>query len=76
MRTWDNGYYLVVEVAHDHSLHAYEVYTLDGARLLGTVYPDTLAAQADCVAALDNGDDPITGGWEDGCGHTCTPYGW
>ena len=29
-----------------------------------------------CVEDLDEGNDPISAGWEDGLGHPCTFDGW
>lgn len=47
-----------------------------GEKYLGTVYPDTIEDMESCINDLDNGDNPITNGWEDGCGNSCTFDGW
>lgn len=75
MRTWnfDNGV-IVGESSHDADLHCFEVF--NGDRYLGTVYPNTIEDMNQCIKALDNGEDPISGGWEDGCGNTCSMNGW
>lgn len=75
MREWkfDNGIE-VFEKEHDHDLHIFKVYS--GDSYLGTVYPDTIGDMEECIETLDSGEDPITGGWEDGCGHSCSLDGW
>ena len=75
MRVWkfDNGI-SVEEGNYDGDLHCFWVY--DGDTYLGTIYPDTIIDMEDCADAMDYGTDPITGGWQDGCGHNCTREGW
>lgn len=70
---FSNGVY-VEEVGCDHLLHAFDVYK-DG-EYLGCVAPSTLEDMFECVERLNAGYDPITDGWEDGCGNACTFDGW
>jgi hypothetical protein len=74
MRTWENGEITVSEVDYNYDLHAFDVYV--GDRFLGTVYPATIEDMARCIKALDDGEDPVSDGWEDGCGNVCSLDGW
>lgn len=75
MRNWkyENGIE-VKEINYDYDLHALEVY--HGETYLGNIYPSTVQDMENCINLLDNGEDPITGCWEDGCGNCCTLDGW
>lgn len=75
MRTWkfENGI-IVKEMEFDYDLHKFEVY--HGEKYLGSVYPDSIKDMISCIADLDAGKDPISNGWEDGCGNGCTLNGW
>lgn len=64
----------VCEADFDYSLHCFKVYHED--KYLGTVYPADLEDMEACLAGLDAGNDPISGGWEDGRGNTCHFDGW
>lgn len=68
MWSFENG----IEV-YEHSEY-FAVY--NGDTLLGYIHPDTLEGFDDCRKALDSGEDPITGGWEDGLGNSCSLCGW
>lgn len=68
MRTWQNGKSKIVEIDFDHDLHAFEVYRDD--RLIGTVTPGSIDDMFACIDSLDNGEDPVEAGWEDGMGNT------
>lgn len=71
--TFDNGIE-VYESEFDYDLHCLKVY--NGDNYLGTVYPDSIEDMKSCFKDLDAGNDPITGGWEDGMGNSCTLDGW
>lgn len=75
MREWkfDNGIE-VYESEFDYDLHCLKVY--NGEKYLGTVYPACIEDMESCFKDLDAGNDPITSGWEDGCGNSCTFDGW
>lgn len=75
MGSWsfDNGI-SVEEEDYNFSLHCFDVYQDDV--YLGTVYPDNIKDMCQCIDELNNGSDPITGGWDDGCGNGCTLRGW
>lgn len=75
LRKWnfENGI-SVVECDFDFDLYCFEVY--NGEKYLGTIYPDSIESMKSCIADLENGKDPITNGWEDGCGNACTLDGW
>ena len=75
MKEWkfENGIE-VFESDYDYSLHCLKVY--NGEEYLGTIYPSAIDDMENCFEYLDNGDDPITFGWEDGCGNFCTLDGW
>jgi hypothetical protein len=75
MRKWifENGIE-VYESDFDYSLHCFKVY--NGDEFLGVVYPDTIESMQSCIDDLNAGIDPISGGWEDGCGNACTIDGW
>lgn len=75
MREWifENGIE-VYEMDFDHDLHMFRVY--DGDIKLGYIYPACLEDFENCVKLLDSGEDPVTGGWEDGCGNPCSRGGW
>lgn len=62
------------EIGYDHDLHAYEV--ADQGHVLGRIIPDSVEASDQCRQALEQGDCPICGRWEDGYGNTCTIAGW
>lgn len=64
---WDNGFCY-------STVHALEVYNKE--KFLGTVYPANNLSLEGCIKALDSGEDPVTGGWEDCCGHPCNEEGW
>lgn len=55
--------------------YAFDVYNADG-KFLGGIYPDTDEDSESCVKDLDDGSEPITDGWEDGCGNSCSIDGW
>ncbi len=75
MREWkfENGIE-VFEKEFDYDLHCLTVY--NGEAYLGTIYPSSIEAMESCFDDLDNGEDPVTGGWEDGAGNTCSMDGW
>lgn len=75
MKIWkfENGIE-VRESEYNYDLHCFEVYH-DG-RYLGDVCPGTIEDMEYCMAALNNGEDPISGGWDDGNTHPCTLDGW
>lgn len=75
MREWkfENGIE-VYETDHDYDLHCFKVYNEE--EYLGTVYPSSIEDMEECINALDDGDDPISCAWEDGCGNGCTLDGW
>ena len=75
MKEWkfENGIE-VYESEHNYDLHCFKVYNNDD--LLGIVYPNTIEDMEECIKSLDNGEDPISGGWEDGCGNNCKLDGW
>lgn len=75
MREWnfENGIN-VEECDYDYGLHCFKVY--NGGEYLGTVYPRNIEDMKLCIECLDNGEDPISGGWEDGMGNSCTIDGW
>lgn len=43
---------------------------------IGAIYPPNADWHLDVVMSLNNGYEPITGGWEDGRGNICTINGW
>lgn len=45
-------------------------------KVLGYIYPANDDDMELCKRDLDAGKDPITAGWEDGNGNTCTLNGW
>ena len=47
---------------------------MNGCMFTGSKLGDLLAL--DWPEFLDEGTDPITGGWEDGNGNTCSLDGW
>lgn len=55
--------------------YAFDVYNADG-KFLGGIYPDTNEDSDRCRQDLDEGSEPITDGWEDGCGNSCNINGW
>ena len=71
--TFENGIE-VYENDFDNDLHCLAVY--NGEEKLGTIYPDNIGDMESCIEALDAGEDPISGHWEDGCGNLCTLEGW
>lgn len=73
--TWNTQYgHIINEVDYDHDLHAFDVYA--GVRLLGSIYPSTIDDADECFEKLDNGEDPVADGWEDGLGNSCSEDGW
>lgn len=62
------------ECDFDYDLYIFEVEYDD--YYLGNIYPDSLETQERMIEEMDAGKDPITCGWEDGYGHTCTTDGW
>lgn len=75
MKSWEfKNSIKVFEEDYNYDLHCLKVYK--GESYLGTVYPGTIEDMHECMKCLDNGDDPITDGWEDGCGNPCTLEGW
>ena len=75
MKSWTfpNGIE-VYEKGYDYDLSCFAVW--DGDRYLGSVYPANIEDMQFCIAALDSGEDPISGGWDDGCMNPCTIEGW
>ena len=75
MKNWkfENGIE-VYEKELDFDLHGFAVY--DGDRYLGFISPSSIDDMQACINLLDEGKDPITDGWDDGCGHPCTIDGW
>lgn len=75
MKKWsfENGI-KVHENEYDADLHCLKVY--NNNKYLGTVYPQTIENMESCFKDLEAGIDPISGGWEDGCGNSCTLDGW
>lgn len=53
---------------------AFKVY--NGDTLLGYIYPADSEDMNKCRKELDAGKDPITAGWEDGLGNSCSLCGW
>lgn len=43
---------------------------------IGRVVPADMSDMEECVAKLDAGEDPVTGGWDDGNGNACSAKGW
>lgn len=74
IREWKFADIYVSECEYDGSLHCFKVYTDE--RYLGGIYPNSMEDMEACIADLDAGKDPITEGWEDGCGNVCDPRGW
>ena len=68
MWSFENG----IEV-YEHSDY-FTVY--NGDTLLGYVQPGTPEDMQQCRVDLDAGKDPITAGWEDGNGNSCSMCGW
>lgn len=64
----------VYEEAYDSDLHCLKVYS--GEKFLGTVYPSSIEDMQQLFEELDAGNDPVSSGWEDGLGNTCTLAGW
>ena len=64
----------VCEDKYDHELHCFRVYNFD--KYLGTIYPDTIEDMNNCIERLNDDNDPISDGWEDGMGIVCTFDGW
>ena len=75
MRKWnfENGVE-VYESEYNFDLHCFKVYNEE--KYLGTIYPSTIEDMESCATSLNNGDDPISAGWEDGCGNSCSLEGW
>lgn len=75
MRVWnfENGV-KVHEMSFDYDLHCFDVF--HNELFLGTVYPEDLETMRAMVKCLDEGEDPVSGKWEDGCGNICTMEGW
>lgn len=75
MKKWnfENGV-AVYEEEFDSDLHCLKVYKDD--KYLGTVYPASIVEMNIAINALDEGEDPISGHWDDGCGNACTLDGW
>lgn len=75
MREWkfENGI-SVQEDEFNYDLHCLKVY--HGEKYLGTIYPGSIEDMENCFKDLDNGNDPISNGWEDGLGNSCTLDGW
>lgn len=75
MREWnfENGIN-VEECEFDYDLHCFKVY--NGEKYLGIIYPGSIEDMESCIEELDNGNDPISDGWEDGMGNSCTIDGW
>ena len=67
MTTWtfENGV-IVTEVEYDNDLHEFVVMVGDKR---ATVTPGDLEEMEMCRKHLDNGEDPISWGWEDGRGN-------
>lgn len=83
MREWKfiNGIKVCeAEYDYDHDLHMFKVYNEsfygDTYRFLGDIYPNSIEHMEECIAKLDEGEDPITGSWEDGLGNVCSLEGW
>lgn len=74
---FNNGI-IVEEEDYDYDLHCFCVSRIkkDEVIILGYIYPANVEDMESCKKALDEGDDPITGGWEDGLGNTCYETGW
>lgn len=70
---FENGI-IVEECDYDHNLHCFKVY--NGDEYLGSVYPETIEDMESCIEAMEDGEDPISGGWEDGMGNVCNVDGW
>ena len=65
----------VYETEYDSDLHCLKVY--DREKYLGTIYPDSIENMERCFEDLNSGKDPISEGWEDGLGNSCTlDVGW
>ena len=75
MKTWKFKNVVVEEEEYNHDLHCFKVSDLQG-NTLGYIYPEDCFMMESCMESLDCGEDPISGGWEDGCGNSCTMDGW
>ena len=64
----------VSEEDFDYSLHCFQVW--NGDKYLGSVYPSTIEDMHELIKQLDDGSEPTTDSWEDGCGNTCSIDGW
>lgn len=75
MKKWffNNGIE-VYEKEFDYDPHCFDVFHND--KFLGSIYPNSIKDMEMCIQELDNGHDPITYNWEDGCGNPCTFDGW
>lgn len=74
MRKWKNNNIEIEEIPYNADLHAFEVYK--DAQKLGVIYPDSVEAMEEIAERLDAGEDPVSGGREDGLGNLCTLSGW
>ena len=70
---FENGI-TVVEKDFDFDLHCFAVY--EGEKYLGSIFPATIDDMISCKSDLDEGNEPIDSGWEDGNGNTCSRDGW
>ena len=66
MRTWERGYYKVVEIEHNYGLHAFEV--VQDGKVISAIWPDDEEAMQHIINELDAGAD--VNGWENGMGGT------
>ena len=67
-RTWTLDDCTVTEMGYDYDLHCFAVHMeRDGQIRTQTIYPQTIADMAACIADLDAGLSPV-GAWEDGRG--------
>jgi hypothetical protein len=66
MKKWERENYTVLEIEHDHSLHAFEI--IQGEEVKHTIYPGSISEMESIKEDLDAGED--VEGWEDGMGNT------
>lgn len=75
MREWEfENCIKVIEEPYNYDVHCLKVHM--GNEYLGAIYPDTIEDMEEMARALDSGEDPVTGEWEDGMGNICQMNGW
>lgn len=74
MKEWKFGNVEVYEKDYDGNLHCFKCYADN--KYIGTVYPESVDEMEKRIDELDNGIDPISGKWSDGCGNICDINGF